>query len=718
MNDAMRALKYAKFELKEKCGVVAVSTTQEVLPQITRRALAALQHRGQESAGMTIFKRKGGLKTYVGMGLVPHVFSDKNLLKLGKGKATIAQNRYSTTGHSTLLNAQPFTLKRGKYQISIGHNGNIPDLTWLNQHIAEKPTATSDTALVATFLLEQRQNYSSWEETLRKSLPNIHGAYCFVILTEDGTVFGVRDPYGIRPFCLGKIKNGWILASESVALDVVGAQYVRDIVRGEIIKISLGGNIHSSFFGKPKRQKFDIFELIYFSRPDSYIRDQRVRIAREESGKKLAKRLQQKKIRAEVVVPIFDSGYPAAKGVAKALGIPLVEAITASHYVGRTFILPGQERRIAAVNGKHNFTPDGIVGKKVIFVDDSAVRLTTSVTIVDGLREAGASEVHAAFASPPIVRHCDMGIDLKSKSELPASAWKDKPLPVIEKNVAHHVGAESATYLPIEETAAAMNGTIDDFYYHPFGGPHPIRDDNETFKKRKKQIAEKPKITVFISGAGTNLQKILDDIKKGRIDAKIIEVISNNPLAAGLTKAKKNEIPTSVFSSKGIIKDIKKRQEYEKIIVKHVLQNPPDIIVFAGWMVIMGDIFLSAMQEREIPVINLHPALITQRHEDAIMTSRGEIPVLRGMLPQVIEEVFAKNLPLSGVTIHQLVPGNDYDTGPIILKEEVRRVEGESKEEFEARIHQAEYRVLPAAINRVLHVLGYGINVAKGTFPW
>lgn len=708
-----------KESVHEKCGIVAVWQKNEHAPLIAKRGLSALQHRGQESAGITVYKRKGTLWTYIGMGLIPHVLNEKILKRLGNARAAIAHNRYSTTGTSTVLNAQPITLKHGKYKISIGHNGNIPDLAFLKKHVKQAPTATSDTAYVGQYLLEQRENYSSWEETIQKSLEHINGAYCFVILTEDGNIFGARDPYGIRPFCIGKFNSGWILASESVALDAVGAHFMREVARGEIIKIDPQGHLNSSFFGDVKRQKFCIFERIYFSRPDSYISGQRVRLGREESGRRLAKRLREKGIKADVVVPVFDSGYPAAKGVAEALKIPFVEAITTSHYVGRTFIQPGQENRVNAVLGKHNFTPEGIEGKDVVFVDDSAVRLTTSSIITKGLKNAGARNVHAAFASPPIIKHCDMGIDMKSKSELPASRWVQRGLAGIEKNASHLIHADSVTYLSIEDTAASMGGTTQAFYYHPFGGPHPIRTKQEVFPHRKRKLQGKPKILIFISGSGTNLQKVINQVKEGKINAEIINVVSNNSQAFGLIRAKRAGISTTILSSYRQLNDSKKRLEYEKKLIQHVELLYPDLIVLAGWMVVLGDSFLKKMQKLEISVINLHPGLMTEQYEDTIATSRGRIPILRGQGTHIIPVAFEKKFPVYGVTVHQVLAGKHFDVGPVIMKEEVAREENDTLESFEAKLHETEYRILPAAIKRTLHVINHhNIDISRGKFPW
>src|SRR6266404_3605342 len=363
-------------EIREKCGVVGVWTTDTYAPYIARRALASLQHRGQESAGLSVLNPDGKISTYKNMGLVPHVLTESVLKKLGFGHMAIAQNRYATFGGSHVGYAQPIAMTHGKYQLSIGHNGNIPNIANLKQQLSDKFTASGDTETMAALIHKERKNYASWEEALIHVLPQCQGAYSLVMLTNDGTIFGIRDPYGIRPLCLGRLENGWIIASEYAALDTIDAEYVREVKPGEILKISKEGKLASYFFGEPKRPQYCLFECVYFARPDSFINGIRIRAGREASGHLLGKRIKQRGITPDVVVPTFDSGYPAAKGVAHELGLPMVDAITTSHYVGRTFIQPGQSNRITAVNGKHNIVPDEIIGKKVVIVDDSAVRLT------------------------------------------------------------------------------------------------------------------------------------------------------------------------------------------------------------------------------------------------------------------------------------------------------------------------------------------------------
>ena len=704
-------------QIKEKCGIVGVWHKQDHASYYVRRGLSALQHRGQESAGISTLNQKGTITTAKGMGLVSHVLSDDILKKLGNNKLAIGQNRYGTSGKSSTENAQPIQIKVKKQQLSIGHNGNIPDLANIRKKLGERKTNISDTLLMATLLMKERPSFATWEETLSAVLPEFHGAYNLVILTNEGSLFGIRDPYGIRPLCLGKFPDGWIIASESVALDAVGADFVRDVHRGEIIKITADGKLQSFFFGEPKKEQFCLFEYIYFARPDSFLNGKRVRSAREASGKLLGERIKQKQIKPDVVVPTFDSGYPAAKGVAEALGLPIVDAITTSHYIGRTFIHPGQDKRINAVKGKHNIVPDDIFGKKVVVVDDSAVRLTTSMRLAKEIKNAGAKEVYFAFASPPVVEQCDLGIDMRSKKDLPASQFEKKPLEFIEKKVAEHINANEVIYLPIEATAAAMGGKKEDFYHSPFGGPHPLRGKQTRFAKRKKKIIDKPKLAIFISGSGTNLQKIIDSIDDGYLHATIAGVLSNKRDAYGLTRAKNHNIPTILMEYTKGLRDKDARKIYEESLVKEIKRLNPDVVLLSGWMLVLGETFLNAMQAMQIPVINHHPALLSQSFDKSVFTSRGEIPVIRGH--HGFQDAFEKNLPVSGITVHQILPGDTFDVGPIIMKAEVRRKTDDSLESFEKRLRETEYALLPTAIKRVLHVMNhYNIDISKGEFPW
>jgi phosphoribosylglycinamide formyltransferase-1 len=279
------------------------------------------------------------------------------------------------------------------------------------------------------------------------------------------------------------------------------------------------------------------------------------------------------------------------------------------------------------------------------------------------------------------------------------------------------IGADAVVYLPIEETTQAMGGTPKDFYYVPFGGPHPIRDKQELFKKKKTKIQWEPKICVFISGSGTNLQELIKQTESGSLSAEIVGVISNKRDAQGLQRAMKHNIPAILMEYKKRFKDNAARQIYEEILIKEVKRLKPDLILLSGWTMLLSDHFLSAMQKMEIPVINHHPALLTKNADKTVATSRGTIPVIRGH--NSFQEAFDQQLPVSGITIHQVLPGEKFDSGPIIMKAEVRRKIDDTAATFEKRIREMEYITLPSALKRVLHVMNHNnINISKGDFPW
>ncbi len=703
-------------DLREKCGVVCVYSKSNNATFLAARALAALQHRGLESAGISILQKKNKILTKKGMGLIPHVLTDNTLKELGESKFATSQNRYGTFGESTLNNAQPILEEKGLHQISLGHNGNLPDISNFIKDVKNKPKSTTDSGYMTRLLIEKRSKFKNWEETLINTLPKFKGAFCLAILTNSAELFAIRDPYGIRPLCIGKTDDGYIIASESVALDAIGADFIRDVAPGEITKIDSDGKIKSYFFGDTKKIQHCIFENIYFSRPDSFTNGVRVREGREKSGMLLAQRIKRKKLSADAVVPVFDSGYPAARGVARELNLPIVDAITTSHYVGRTFIKPGQKNRIVAVGTKHNVIADEVRGKRVIVVDDSGIRFTTSSILIEKLRSAGAKNISMCFASPPVTQQCDMGIDMRSKRELPASHYEKQKFDEIERSVAKFIQADDVTYLTIEDTAKAAGGVKENFYYYPFGGPHPIRDRQHAFPKLKNKITGKPKICVFASGGGSNLQQIIDAIENNEIDAEIIKVISNKRNAFALERAKKHKIPSSILEYSGKLSNSKDREKYESILIKEVEQTSPDMVILSGWMLVLGDKFLSKMTDLSIPIVNLHPALLTSKNLDIVSTSKGKIPVIRGA--NAIKDAFSLELPISGVTVHQIIQGDKFDVGPIIMKSEVAIKSNDTITTFEEKIHDAEYLLLPTAIKRVVHVLKQNIDVTKGDYPW
>lgn len=709
--------------LQDKCGIIGLSypdwmmdSKGEAAPSMVRNALVALQHRGQDSAGFTALN--GDMKTYHGIGLINQAIPDEDLVKAGGSRRAIGHTRYRTKGSISGENSQPIQVQNNDYVLSLAHNGNLTNVNWLRDNTEQVFSEdASDTVLLTAYLLQQRHLYPSWETTFQEEMPRVKGAYSAVALTEDGNLHGFRDPYGIRPFVVGAFREGGVMmASESVAFDTVGAEYRRQLERGEIMTVTPDGDIQSLFYGEPKRSRFCTFENFYFQRPETFSNGQRVQAGRVESGRLLAERMESKNINFDIVVPTPASGSLAGEGLAERSGKRLVHGVGTSHYLGRTFIMPGEENRKDAVSNKHIIMPDELDDMSVADEDDSTVRGTTSGKITEELRRGGAREVHKALAAPPVVNTCDLGVDMHDRSELPAAKVADRSHEEIENYMAQVMHSDTATFLTREEVSRAFNRDEKDMCTFCLGGEHPVHGRQEEFPQRERQMRGRPKLSVFISGNGTNLQEIINGTQSGTLNGEIVSVVSSNPYAFGLRRAMEAELPIFSISSKGKLNNPLKRAEYEEKLLDVLYSNLPDVLVLAGFMNILGDSFLETMQDLEIPVVNLHPALLPSDKRDQIATSRGRMPVLRGT--DAIDKAFDLNLRASGVTVHQVLPGNECDTGPVILKEEVHRRVDDTPEEWEKRIHEAEFRVLPTAIKRVLHVMEHGIDVSRGEFPW
>ncbi len=400
---------------KEACGVFGVAGLENA-SHLTYLGLYALQHRGQESAGIVTSDGKT-LKVHKGMGLVSEVFSEKVLKDL-TGPIAIGHVRYSTTGSSMIENAQPLLVSCAKGDLAIGHNGNLVNSRELREKLERKGSIFQTTVDSEIFLhLIAHSTAESREEALVDTLKQVRGAYSLVILWEDELI-GVRDPNGFRPLCLGERDGSYVLASETCALDLIGARFVRDIEPGEIVFI--GKNLVRSIkpFDPQTPSAFCIFENIYFARPDSSILGHSVHSLRKNLGVELAR---EHPVKADVVIPVPDSGNSAALGFSQESGIPFEMGFIRNHYVGRTFLQPSQFIRDVGVTIKLNPIREVIEGKRVIVVDDSIVRGTTSKSRVRILRQAGAKEVHVRISCPPHVSPCYYGIDFPSSQELIAA---------------------------------------------------------------------------------------------------------------------------------------------------------------------------------------------------------------------------------------------------------------------------------------------------------
>lgn len=447
--------------MHEKCGVFGVFSHHEDVARLTFFALFALQHRGQESAGIaTSDGRK--LQVYAQMGLVSQVFDEDSLTRLSGGYIAIGHNRYSTTGSSRECNAQPILLGEKPNDIAIAHNGNIVNSENLYSELCSsgiKFQSTTDTEVIAKLI------HCSTEKTLvdriRYAMHRVQGAYSLTIMTKD-TLYGVRDPFGVRPLCLGTIDHGWVIASESCALDHIGATFVREIEPGEIVAIDDNGP--KSYREPSLRKAHCIFEYIYFARPDSVINNRLLYTARLAMGMELAK---EHPVDADLVMGVPDSATVAGIGYANQSRIHLGEGLMKNRYVGRTFISPDQRIRDLGVQLKFNPLPQLLDGKKVILVDDSIVRGTTTPQVVHLLRRAGVKEVHMRVCAPPIKYPCFFGVDMATRWELIAA---QKTIPQIRD----YIGADSLGYLSIEGLIRAVGLPRDNFCLACFTGDYPI----------------------------------------------------------------------------------------------------------------------------------------------------------------------------------------------------------------------------------------------------
>jgi len=443
---------------REACGLFGVWAPGEDISRLTYFGLFALQHRGQESAGMAVSDGRNIL-VFRELGLVSQVFDEATLSTL-QGDLGIGHTRYSTTGSTTWENAQPAFKTDGSRGLALGHNGNLVNTAELAEEAGRRGRASTDSDLVATLMAEQIED--GLEEAAMAVLPRLVGAFSFVFMDER-TVFAARDPFGLRPLAIGRLPGGFCFASETCALDIVGATFVREIEPGELVMVDDRG-LRSRRFADSPRRALCLFEFVYLARPDSLLYGKTVHQARRDMGLRLAR---EAPVDADLVIPVPDTGHSAAQGYAEAAGIPYGEGLMKNRYVGRTFIEPSQSVRERGVKLKLNPIPGAVRGKRVVAVDDSIVRGTTTRQIVQTLREAGATAVHMRVTSPPIRWPCFYGIDMSTRQELVAS-----DLSVDE--VRAFIGADSLAYLSLDALVDATASPDDQFCRACFDGRYPI----------------------------------------------------------------------------------------------------------------------------------------------------------------------------------------------------------------------------------------------------
>jgi amidophosphoribosyltransferase len=463
--------RYSPDKMHEECGVFGVFADGEDVANLTYFGLYALQHRGQESAGIAVSDGQA-ITEHKDMGLVSQIFDQASLARL-RGHIAIGHTRYSTTGSAKLPNAQPMRFEHPQLgPFLLAHNGNLTNAQAMRARLESEGVAfasSSDSEIIGRLLAKTPGE--TLDAVLAKALPGVDGAYCLILLSRDELV-AARDPLGIRPLCLGRLADleaapgdGHILASETCALDVVGAQFVREIEPGEIVSVSACGLRSTKIPRQAGRRAMCSFEFIYFARPDSVLMGQSLYEARRAMGRELAG---ESPADCDIVITLPDSGTPAAVGFAQAANIPFVEGMIKSRYITRTFIQPTQRLRESGTRLKFNPMRHVLEGKRVVLVDDSIVRGTTTRRIVEELRRAGAAEIHLRIASPPIMWPCFMGIDMASRSELIA-AHRD------EEGVRRIVGADSLRYLSLLGLRRAMGRPDGDgFCFACFTGEYPV----------------------------------------------------------------------------------------------------------------------------------------------------------------------------------------------------------------------------------------------------
>ncbi len=450
---------------REACGLFGVWAPGEDVARLAYFGLYALQHRGQESAGIAVSDGHNIL-VYRELGLVSQVFDERTLSTL-QGDLAIGHTRYSTTGSTTWENAQPSFKTDGERGLALGHNGNLVNTEELAEQVGRRGPATTDSDLVASLLAAQGRDL---ETAALRVLPTLRGAFSFVLMDER-TVFGARDPHGLRPLAIGRLEGGWVLASETAALDIVGAEYVREVEPGELVMLDDRG-LRSIRYADSPRAALCLFEFVYLARADSRLYGRTVHEARRGMGRRLAA---EAPAPADVVIPVPDTGHSAAAGFAESSGIPYGEGLIKNRYVHRTFIEPTPGLRQRGVRLKLNPLADAIRGKRLAVVDDSIVRGTTTRQIVQMLRDAGAREVHMRITSPPIRWPCYYGIDMSTREELVAAG-----MPVEE--IRDFIGADSLAYLSLTGVVEATGAPADTFCRACFDGAYPIPVPERTSK--------------------------------------------------------------------------------------------------------------------------------------------------------------------------------------------------------------------------------------------
>ncbi len=456
---------------KDECGVFGVWAPGEVVAKLTYFGIFALQHRGQEAAGIAVGDGDR-IVVYKDMGLVSQIF-DESLLDSLEGHVAIGHTRYSTAGGTDWSNVQPMlNASDSGTDLALCHNGNLVNFQQL-RHLAEQrglvsAEDASDTSVLTSLLASAVGTDTGVLDAAHQLLPHVNGAFCLTF-TDGNTLYAARDPFGVRPLALGKLDRGWVVASETCALDIVGASFVREIDPGEIVAIDESG-VRSERFAE-RRDKGCVFEYVYLARPDSVIRGRDVNEVRVEIGRQLAR---EAAADGDLVMPVPESGNPAAVGFAEESGIPFRQGVVKNSYVGRTFIQPSQTLRKLGIRLKLNPLREVIAGKRLVVVDDSIVRGNTQRALIRMLREAGAAEVHVRIASPPVKWPCFYGVDFATPGELIANAGDFSSEEEMTEAIRATIGADSLAYVSVDAMIAATEQPADELCSACFDGRYPL----------------------------------------------------------------------------------------------------------------------------------------------------------------------------------------------------------------------------------------------------
>jgi amidophosphoribosyltransferase len=482
-NDSVNDLENRPDKPEEACGVFGVYVPGEDAAKLTYFGLYALQHRGQESAGIATFEGEQ-VNLHKDMGLVSQVFNE-SILQTLPGSVAVGHTRYSTTGSSRKVNAQPAVVETRLGSVALAHNGNLVNTVQLREELLNNNwnlVTTTDSEMIAFAIAEEINAGADWLDGCIRAFHRCQGAFSLVIGTSAG-IMGVRDPNGIRPLVIGTLGDNpvrYVLSSETCGLDIIGAEYLRDVEPGELVWITEEGLASFQWSQKPQR-KMCIFEMIYFARPDSVMHDESLYSYRMRIGRRLA---QESPADADLVIGVPDSGIPAAIGYSQVSGIPYAEGLIKNRYVGRTFIQPTQAMRESGIRMKLNPLKDVLYGKRVIIVDDSIVRGTTSRKLVKALREAGALEVHMRISSPPVTHPCFYGIDTDSQEQLIAANMS-------VEEIAKQVEVDTLAYLSWQGMLEATREDPESFCSACFTGDYPVPVP-EQVKRSKLKLEKAP----------------------------------------------------------------------------------------------------------------------------------------------------------------------------------------------------------------------------------